>query len=446
MSRIGGPGDRPIATNEPTTEAQQTSETESIQKTDVQGKAPFDAEETANYHTPSTDTKSQQHESRLGGLARQAELQSLLPKHSEPVLKDLPGRPNLDPNVHLDEKIDVTKNLPDGHAINSGLEGLDWGSSKAKTGPNHMGVDVTYGGMKAPADRIAEVLNAGKLGQPNSSSSPKGGGSIVSSSDKSVEGGGIKSNPSDGPGSKATTEGKGGPSSLSEGKGSSAPPPGAELSFRAPKWGQLSQEAKPAEKTAGEKFDEAVESIKKVGSDVVDLAVDVIMTLKGPPLGGEGVGLIRGPQLVKDVTGDAADLLRGVQGATTGGNQVKKAKDLLVDPKGMVDPDAGGNDVSAEDIARKVKVHSGSVEHGVNPDLGVGPVTYGELKHPIDLLSDPIDDGESSVETSSLEKAKLAADIHGPRTVNPDSGFGGVKPGGVKSGGDPSVRDDINKP
>ena len=54
--------------------------------------------------------------------------------------------------IHLDEKIDVTKNLPGGHEINTGLKGLDWGSSKEKTGPNHMGVDMTTGGMKAPAD------------------------------------------------------------------------------------------------------------------------------------------------------------------------------------------------------------------------------------------------------------------------------------------------------
>ena len=160
MSRIPTPGDRPIPTNEPTVATQQTSETESGQKTDVSGKAPLEAE-VITKEPVTTDSKGAQYESRLAGLARQSELQLQFPIPTGPTLKNLPDlNPNLDPNVHLDEKVDVTKNLPDGQVINKGLDGLDWGPNKAKTGPGHFGVEMTYGGMKAPTDVLAGVVNS----------------------------------------------------------------------------------------------------------------------------------------------------------------------------------------------------------------------------------------------------------------------------------------------
>ena len=111
----------------------------------------------------------------------------------------------------------------------------------------------------------------------------------------------------------------------------------------------------------------------------------------------------------------------------------------------MTDPDAGGGDagVGVGVATGPPKVFSGVIEHGINPDLGLdggGPMTPEDMmKRAIDLLYDPIDDGESSVGTSTAEKAKPYVDIHGPRTLNPNSG---IEPpmtqGGVKGGGDPS--------
>jgi hypothetical protein len=189
MSRIPTPGDRPIPTNEPTVATQQTSETESVQKTDVSDKAPLEAEVIAK-QPATTDSKGAQYESRLGSLARQSELQLQFPIPTGPTLKDLPDvHPNLDPNVHLDEKIDVTKNLPDGQAIKKGLDGLDWGPNKAKTGPGHFGVEMTYGGMKAPTDVLAGVVNSRNPAQVSVSDphKPSAGGDS-----KDIEGGGIK--------------------------------------------------------------------------------------------------------------------------------------------------------------------------------------------------------------------------------------------------------------
>ncbi len=63
-----------------------------------------------------------------------------------------------------------------------------------------------------------------------------------------------------------------------------------------------------------------------------------------------------------------------------------------------------------------------------------------KISRPMDLVRDPIGDDESSVQSRTPEQAKLAADIHGPRTVHPDSGVQpSPSPGGNKGGGDPSM-------
>lgn len=340
MSRISPPADRPIPTNEKTITAEQVSETETIQKGDVVGKAPLGSAEPPK-EQPATESKGQQLESQIGGLARQTELQSQFPIPSGPTLKDLRDRnPNLDPNVHLDEKIDVTKNFPDGHTINKGLEGMDWGPSKSKTGPNHMGVDMTYGGMKAPKDQLGDVLNAGKPGQ--ATISPQTGGGVT----------------------EGKADGKNGWNSISDGnRGSSSKNISGGTGMKRPGFGLVSAES-GVKKEDGKTFKQKV-------SDALDVVVDVVMEKFGPPGGGEAIGLLRGPELVKEVTGDSADLLRGVEGAATGGNQVKAAKKLLEDDKTMIDPNADGGEPTAEDVARKVKVHAGAVTRGVNPDLGL---------------------------------------------------------------------------
>jgi hypothetical protein len=311
MSRISAPADRPIPTNEPKLATQQTSETEGVQKTD-QGKAILDAEQSVKQNEQSTDTKGAQYESRLGGLARQLEMQSHFPVPSGPTQKDLPDmRPNPNPNIHLDEKIDLTKNLPDGMAINKGLEGLDWGPTKAKTGPANFGVDATYGGtMKPPKDMLAEVRNGGKPSAPNASGPQKDTRGTMTTTDKSVDGGGVKG-----------FAGKGGPNS---------PPPGVELSFRAPKWAQVGlSEYKPS-----------AQSQQKQEA------------------------MAKAEQAERQRKADEKEAKKAFEK-----RQYEEPK-----PKEYVDPDAGGGGVipSANDIERIVKVHVGAVSHGVNPDLGLG--------------------------------------------------------------------------
>lgn len=394
MSRIGTAIDKPIPTNEKTLATEQTSETESIQKTDITAKAPLEAEAEAKEKSPAADTKGQQFESHLGGLARQTELQGQLPSASAPVLKDLPdANRNLDPNIHLDEKIDVTKNLPDGHAINSGLAGLGWGIGKGKTGPNHMGVDITTGGMKAPTDVLAEVLNPGKPNQANTSG-PKQG-----PDGKSVEGGGVKG------------------SNFSNGRGT--PPPGAELNFRAPNSNLVGQSVTGAE----------------------------LQTIIGP-----------GPKPAapnndadKQTARNEANLKDKEISEKT--KKEKEAWDKKYAPDAgtkMTDPDAGGGDgtvrggTSAE-TERAVNAKLGQVEHGINPDLGVNGGPNGSTpevrKNPMDMVKDPIDDGETNtgVTVSTDGKATLATDIHGPRYVNSDSGVQPPPSGGDDNGGRPNT-------
>lgn len=356
MSRIGPAIDRPIPTNEKTLATQQASETESIQKTDITGKGPLDAEAVTKEQAPATDKRGQQLESRLGGLARQTELQAQLP-----VLRDLPdANRNLDPNVHLDEKIDVAKDLPGGHTINSGLAGMDWGTGKGKSGPNHMGVDITTGGMNAPKDVLAGVLQ-GRDG-------------------KSVEGGGVKG------------------SNFAHG---SAPPPGAELNFRAPNTGLVSGQS-------------PLFGPNWVQTDGHPTAKDQMSAKEAE---------MKKTEPSDDVKKKTAEALK--KSAPDGGTK-------------MSDPDAAGGAVvggSPEEIERALKAHSGQAEHGVNPDLGVngGPAgpTPEERKDPMDLVRDPIGDGETDLgATATSGKTTLATDIHGPRTLNPDAGVGPQLAGG----------------
>lgn len=378
MSRIGPAIDKPIPTNEKTVATEQASETESLQKTDITSKAPLDAEPVTKEQAPATDKRGQQLESRLGGLARQTELLGLLPGPSAPVLNDLPvANPNLDPNVHPDEKIDVTKNLPDAHAINSGLAGLG-GIGIGKTGPNHMGVNITTGGMNAPKDVLAEVLE-GHDG-------------------KSVEGGGVKG------------------SSFGHG---SAHPPGAVLNFRAPNSNLVGQSVTGAE----------------------------LQTIIGP-----------GPKPAapnndadKQTARNEANLKDKEISEKT--KKEKEAWDKKYAPDAgtkMTDPDAGGGDgtvrggTSAE-TERAVNAKLGQVEHGINPDLGVNGGPNGSTpevrKNPMDLVRDPIDDGETNtgVTVSTDRKAKLATDIHGPRYVNSDTGVQPPPSGGDDNGGRPNT-------
>ncbi len=373
MSRIVPSTDRPIPTYEKTLTAEQVSETESKQKTQTAGKALLDGGQVATPQSPpATDAKARQSELQLGGFLREAEMQSLLPTPSAPALDKFPdARSNLDRNIHLDEKIDITKNLPDGKTINSGLAGLDFGPSKSKTGPNHMGVDMTTGGMKAPDDVIADVLNAGKPAKPNAPP-PQNNGGTMKTTDR-------------------TSGGNSGFGPTKESGGSnSAHPPGVPLSYRAPNRDLISGKELP--KWEDKKKEEPKE--KSWYEKVVDS--------------------------VKDTVNDA-----------------------FGKSKSMTDPDAAGGAggvPTADDLAR-AKVRLGQAEHGVNPDLGVGggAIAPEEMKRPMDLVRDPIGDGESSVETGSPEKAKLAADIHGPRTVNPDLGIDPTPAmGGNQGGPDPN--------
>jgi hypothetical protein len=400
MSGIRPATDRPIPTNEKTIRSEQTSETESIQKTDTTGQAPVDAPHVTKEPMPANDTKGQQFESRLGGLARETQLQSQFPIPTAPTLNKLPDeRSPLERNIQLDEKIDVTKNLPGGHAINTGLAGLDWGIGTGKTGPNHMGVDMTTGGMKAPTDVIADVLNPGKLGQPNTSA-PQGGGD-----GKSVDGGGVKGNS----GSVVQESGGGkGNSGFVKGSGNSVPPAGVQVNSRAPGWNLVGQA------TAGE-----------------------YQTIFGPgPKGGGGST----PQ-----TGDGKKQTEGLEAQAKSrpiSEETKKQQEEWAKkpPAKMTDPDAAGGAVgapTAEEVERIVKSRLGQVEHGINPDLGVdgGPTSPEDRKvDPMDLVRDPIGDDETSVGTVTPRQAKLYADIHGPRTLNPNSGIAPPLAGDPKGG------------
>jgi hypothetical protein len=386
MSGIRPATDRPIPTNEKTVKSQQTSETESIQNMDVSGKAPLDAPQVIKEQMRATETKDQQFESRLGGLARETELQSQLPVPSVPVLNKFPDvNSHLDRNIHLDEKIDVTKNLPGGHTINTGLTGLEWGIGKEKTGPNHMGVDMTTGGMKAPKDVLADVLNPGKASEPKATAPQQGSGDGVKYSADS--GGGRR-------GSNFTSK---------EGNAKFTPPPGVQLNSRAPNSNLLSQPKDPS-----------------------------------PPL-----KPYEPPPPPPD-TSAASDVGKFIYDNTMGRLTGKKWDDSMgTKPKSMTDPDAPGtgDGPTAQEVEKIVKLRLGQVEHHINPDLGVGnsaPSSPEARKDRYDLVRDPKEDGDSTVGIRSPEQVKAAVDIHGPRTVHPDAGINPQPTGGVKGGGDPS--------
>ena len=243
---------------------------------------------------------------------------------------------------------------------------------------------------QTPTDRIAEVQNGGKPGQPNTSD---------------------------------------------------------QQAIRSPKWAQYGQEEetaeptpKPAEKPFLEKVEDAAKAAKDAAENALDAVVDYAM--------GIATDFVRAPETIGKVTGRPADGLDGLKAIKDGSNSLQGANKTedhdKVQVKKMVNPDAGGgNDASTEDISRIAKVHFGSVEHGINPDLGAGgrPRTSGELKVPIDPLLDPMDGVE--VETSNPRKAKLAVDIHGPRTVNSDGGYEAPRTGrdmtGLPGGQDPNT-------
>ena len=407
MSRISPPGNQPIPTNEPKLATQQPSETESVQKTDPAGNVPVDAEQVTKEKAVTTDSKGAQYESRLGGLSRQSELQLHFPIPSEPTLKNLPDvHPNLDPNVHLDEKIDVTKNFPGGHSVKTGLDGLDWGPSKAKTGPGHFGVEMTYGGMKAPTDVLADVRKDGKPSQTSAPPPPKMGNTVTTADGK------VGGNSSSTSNEKAGSQW-------------SAPPPGVQLSGRAPNMNLV-----------GETYTQDLGNGAKTVTTVTDKSIKADYfkdntQVSSFELSKEGVSVgIYNPK-----------------GEYEGKLVMSKGESHSYDKKGkeikMTDPDAGGGGQGVDWERGKVapRVDSSMVEHGINPDLGVSSGPIAELRKPIDLLKDPIGDEESTVDKSSADNAKLVMDIHGPRTLNPNDGIVmNPKPqGGANSGGDPST-------
>lgn len=338
-------------------EIQETSETESKDSTST-----------------STDLKS-----GISGMPSVLEqgvipdsISALFSGNQTPALNEFPDQPqNLDPNVHLDEKIDVPTNFPGGSAIDRGLPSLDFGGVKGKTGPDHMGVDLTAGGMKAPADVIAEVLNAGKP--------------TVNTGEKSVEGGDVKAN-----------------SMSKERAGSqSTPPPGVELSFR----------ARNSSLVSG------------TGDTTAD---DLQATFLGKGTSPKDVST------AKDIEARKEKLAPG-DGSNKDFEAWKKRTAPDGGTK-LTDPDAGGNDSvgpSTGEIAGVVAVRGGATDFVEG--FGGGPAIEGD-KPPLryrDLVTDGGDTSETTnlTDTSGAKLVPGGGYTDGPRndldpggTLPPDSG------------------------
>ena len=175
----------------------------------------------------------------------------------------------------FDENVQLPTELPSGNAIDPGLAAFNIGGEGLWQGPNHFGIDLSTGKVSA-RDLIASVLGIAN----QASVAPAGG--------------------------------------------IPAPP---DLALYA----------------AGEPglVDGIISWVKSLFTKdgAVSTATDVALEKLGPSGAGEAMTLLRGPELIQKVTGDAADGLRGVQafGTETRGTELLKKVD---EGSKYVNPDA----------------------------------------------------------------------------------------------------------
>lgn len=272
----------------------------------------------------------------------------------------------LQTSVPFDEKVQLPTELPGGKAIDPGLAAFNIGGKGVWQGPNHFGIDLSTGKVSA-RDLIATVLGIANQG----SVAPTGG--------------------------------------------IPAPP---NLALYA----------------AGEPglVDGIISWVKSLftADGAVTTATDVALEKLGPSGAGEAMTLLRGPELIQKVTGDATDGLRGVQafGTETRGTELLKKVD---EGSKYVNPDADSEVyLTAEQAIRVIRLIENINIKPANPPSGddLPEIDPEGLKGetPLDrnpglrFVTDRNPDLQESVEVLSEEQLSTRLSAEGGDPVNPN--------------------------
>ncbi len=302
------------------------------------------------------------------------------------------------PGVPFREKVELPKTLPTGTSVDSGVGSGDLGFGKTRPGPNHMGIDLKAGGTEI-RNQLDDALKLREGGGSQSSAPPAGTVNLTGLAGK--------------PGT-----GSGGSSMIGPGKTQNTYDGG----FSRPGMGLIS--ADKDGKSVGDK-------VKDVVNAAVDYVRDVAIGKFGKlPGTGEAMTLLDAPSKVKEVTGDATDLLRGADAVI---NPEKRLDKILDDTKDeYVNPDAPEGTqppVITDESLEKVGVRLGSrTQPGVEEHLQEidGSMVSGTDPRR-ELISNPNSEDQSSV--ASTGNVQVILDAKGPDTVNPkDPEFGGGEP------------------
>ncbi|MCI0417254.1 hypothetical protein L0222_31180 [bacterium] len=204
-------------------------------------------------------------------------------------LKEVPAA--LIPGVPFREKVELSKTLPGGQAVDAGLVS-NLGIGKTWTGPNRMGVDLGVGGV----DVKSQLDDALKLRQGfQSPSTPTGSETYQPVAGKADIG------PFDRPGMEKI-------SALKDGG-------------------------------VGDLLNSVIEKGKAILDKVVDYAKDISVEKFGKiPGTGEAMDLLDAPGKVKEVTGDTNDLPRGISAVLYPESRLDKIEDAADEENKYVNP------------------------------------------------------------------------------------------------------------